>query len=43
MAGDPSGLGGMIEQMMRAVAENVIGTVVPNCGHYVPEEALSTR
>jgi pimeloyl-ACP methyl ester carboxylesterase len=34
-----SGLGEMMEQMMRTVAVDVSGRVIPNCGHYVPEEA----
>jgi pimeloyl-ACP methyl ester carboxylesterase len=37
--GGDAGLGGMMEQMMRTVADDVTGVVVPRCGHYVPEEA----
>jgi pimeloyl-ACP methyl ester carboxylesterase len=28
-----------MEQMMRTVADDIPGRVIPNCGHYVPEEA----
>ena len=37
--GGEFGLGGMMEQMMRSVATDVTGVIVPDCGHYVPEEA----
>ncbi|WP_281407137.1 alpha/beta fold hydrolase [Methylobacterium sp. WL64] len=37
--GGDVGLGSMMEPMMRPVAEDVTGLVVPDCGHYVPEEA----
>jgi pimeloyl-ACP methyl ester carboxylesterase len=36
--GGDAGLGEMMEQMMRTVADNVTGRVIRNCGHYVPEE-----
>jgi len=37
--GGESALGGMMQEMMCAVADDVTGIVVPDCGHYVPEEA----
>lgn len=37
LGGDRS-LGGFALQSMQAVAENVQGGVIPNCGHWVPEE-----
>lgn len=37
--GGDAGLGGLMEQMMRGVAADVTGLVIPNCGHYIPEEA----
>jgi pimeloyl-ACP methyl ester carboxylesterase len=37
--GGEAGLGEMMEQMMRTVADDVTGRVIPNCGHYVPKEA----
>lgn len=39
--GGAGGIGGLMEQMMRAVAEDVRGVVI-DCGHYVPEEAPGT-
>lgn len=38
MGGD-AGLAKMMERMMCEVADEVIGLVVPGCGHYIPEEA----
>jgi pimeloyl-ACP methyl ester carboxylesterase len=37
--GGSAGLGELMEQMMRSVADDVTGVVFENCGHYVPEEA----
>jgi pimeloyl-ACP methyl ester carboxylesterase len=37
--GGEGGLGEMMEKMTRTVADDVRGLVIPNCGHYVPEEA----
>jgi microsomal epoxide hydrolase len=37
--GGADGLGVLMEQMMRNVADDVTGVVVPECGHYIPEEA----
>jgi len=37
--GGDAGLGKMMEQMMCEVANDVVGVVVPGCGHYIPEEA----
>jgi pimeloyl-ACP methyl ester carboxylesterase len=37
--GGDAGLGELMERMMRTVADDVTGLVVPECGHYVPEEA----
>lgn len=37
--GGESGMGAMMEMMMRSVADDVTGLIVPECGHYVPEEA----
>jgi pimeloyl-ACP methyl ester carboxylesterase len=34
-----AGLGEMMESMLRTVANDVSSRVIPNCGHYVPEEA----
>jgi pimeloyl-ACP methyl ester carboxylesterase len=36
--GGDAGLGEMMEQMMRTVADDVTGRVIENCGHYIPEE-----
>ncbi|OLU25550.1 hypothetical protein BVH03_18090 [Pseudomonas sp. PA15(2017)] len=36
--GGEAALGGMMESMMRQVADNVTGVIAP-CGHYIPEEA----
>ncbi|MFJ1298687.1 alpha/beta fold hydrolase [Pseudomonadota bacterium AL_CKDN230030165-1A_HGKHYDSX7] len=36
--GGEAALGGMMETMLRRVADNVTGVIAP-CGHYVPEEA----
>jgi pimeloyl-ACP methyl ester carboxylesterase len=37
--GGETGLGEMMQRMMQTVADDVTGRVIPNCGHYVPEEA----
>jgi pimeloyl-ACP methyl ester carboxylesterase len=37
--GGAGGLGGLMEQMMRGVADDVTGMVIEDCGHYLPEEA----
>ncbi len=36
--GGEAALGGMMESMMKQVADNVTGLIAP-CGHYIPEEA----
>lgn len=33
------GRGEQVEQSLKRVADNVRGAVIPNCGHFVPEEA----
>jgi len=37
LGGDHS-TGMLMLNMMQAVAENVQGGIVPECGHYIPEE-----
>ena len=37
--GGEKSLGSNVEQMMHMVAENVTGGVIPDCGHFIPEEA----
>jgi pimeloyl-ACP methyl ester carboxylesterase len=32
------GLGDMVKKMLQGVAEDVYGDVVPNCGHFIPDE-----
>jgi len=32
------GLGDMVKKMLQGVAEDVYGGVVPNCGHFIPDE-----
>ena len=37
--GGEKGLGAKVQEMVDAVAESVEGSVVPDCGHFIPEEA----
>jgi pimeloyl-ACP methyl ester carboxylesterase len=39
VVGGEAGLSEVMEQMMRGVADDVSGRVIPGCGHYIPEEA----
>lgn len=36
--GGEKALGAKVAQMVRAVAKNVTGKVIPKCGHFIPEE-----
>lgn len=37
--GGEKGLGAKVQEMVDAVAESVEGSVLPDCGHFIPEEA----
>ena len=37
--GGEKGLGAKVQEMVRAVAADVEGSVLPDCGHFIPEEA----
>jgi len=37
--GGQKGLGAKVQEMVEAVAESVEGSVLPECGHFIPEEA----
>ena len=37
--GGEKGLGTKVQQMVEAVASSVEGSVLPDCGHFIPEEA----
>jgi pimeloyl-ACP methyl ester carboxylesterase len=37
--GGQKGLGARVQEMVEAVAESVEGSVLPECGHFIPEEA----
>ena len=37
--GGEKGLGAKVQEMVKAVAANVDGSVLPDCGHFIPEEA----
>ena len=37
--GGEKGLGAKVQEMVKEVAADVEGSVLPNCGHFIPEEA----
>jgi pimeloyl-ACP methyl ester carboxylesterase len=37
--GGEKGLGAKVQEMVKAVAADVEGSVIPDCGHFIPEEA----